>query len=153
MGPGAAKEASHFEREMSPEPDLSRRLAPEDQPGVGGGPGELAEWFSLINPTGGVEAAPLAAAPALAPPGVVEVAELVERWVRRAALGGDQRRGAVRLDIGQGRFAGAELLVVAEAGRVSVELNLPPSLAHGDLSERLRSRLEGRGFEAEVVVR
>jgi hypothetical protein len=154
VAPAAANEARHFEREMSPEPDLSGRLAPEDQPSVGGGPGDLAEWFSLINPAGGVEPTSRAAeAPALAPPGAVEVAELVERWVRRAALGGDQRRGAVRLDIGQGRFSGAELLVVAEAGRVSVELNLPPSVAHGDLSERLQSRLEGRGFEADVVVR
>lgn len=152
--PGATNQARHFEREMSPEPDLSRRLAPEEQPSGGGGPGELAQWFSLINPAGGVDPAAAAVpAPALAPPGVAEVAELVERWVRRAALGGDQRRGALRLDIGQGRFSGAELLVVAEAGRVSVELNLPPSLAHGDLSERLRSRLEGRGFEADVVVR
>ena len=67
--------------------------------------------------------------------------------------GGDQRRGAVRLDIGQGRFSGAELLVVAEAGRVSVELNLPPSVASGDLSARLRSRLLGRGLDADVVVR
>jgi hypothetical protein len=138
---------------MSPEPDLSRRLAPEDQPSVGGGPGELAEWFALINPTGGVDPAPPPSAQAPAPAGVLEVAELVERWVRRAAIGGDQRRAAVRLDIGQGRFSGAELLVVAEAGRVSVELNLPPSLAQGDLSDRLRSRLERRGLEAEVVVR
>ncbi len=153
-GPETANQARHLEREMSPGADLSRRLAPEDQPSLGGGPGDLAEWLSLINPAGGVTCAPpAAAAPTPAPPGVAEVAELVERWVRRVAVGGDQRRGAVRLDIGQGRFSGAELLVVAEAGRVSVELNLPPSLAHGDLSERLRSRLQGRGFEADVVVR
>lgn len=138
---------------MLPEPDVSRCLAPEDQPSVAGGPGELAEWFSLINPSSGVDPGLAAPAPPPAASGVVEVAELVERWVRRAALGGDQRRGAVRLDIGQGRFSGAELLIVAEAGRVSVELSLPPSLPQGDLSERLRSRLEGRGFDAEVVVR
>jgi hypothetical protein len=94
-----------------------------------------------------------APAPSSSPTSVAEVAELVERWVRRVAIGGDQRRGAVRLDIGHGRFSGAELLVVAEAGRVSVELQLPPSLVETDLSERLRSRLEGRGFEAEVLVR
>jgi len=141
---------------MSPGPDLSRRLAPEEQLGGAGGPGgpgDLAEWFSLINPAGGVDLAASGAVPVHAAPGVAEVAELVERWVRRAAIGGDPRRGAVRLDIGQGRFAGAELLIIAEAGRVSVELNLPPSMVQGDLSERLRARLEGRGFEADVVVR
>jgi hypothetical protein len=124
---------------------------------LGGWGIDLAEWFSLINPTGGLEAAAALAAvvapAASAHPGVAEVAELVERWVRRVALGGDQRRGAIRLDIGQGRFSGAELLVVAEAGHVSVELQLPSSMAQGDLSERLRARLERRGYAADVLVR
>jgi hypothetical protein len=108
---------------------------------------------SLFNPGGGVEAAkpPEAASPS-GQPGVVELSELVERWVRRVALGGDQRRGVAKLDIGQGRFSGAELLVVAEAGRVSVELSLPGGVEAG-LAERLRSRLEGRGYVADVVVR
>ena len=141
------------DREISLEADASRSLAPEDQPGLGGGGGELAQWLSLINPSGGLDAVAAAPAAPVAHPGVAEVVELVERWVRRAALGGDQRRGAVRLDIGQGRFAGAELTVVAELGRVSVELQLPGPLNDGDLSERLRSRLERRGYQADVVVR
>ena len=139
---------------MSLRPELPGRLAPDDQPSLGHGGGELAEWFSLINPMGGVEAPRLvepAAAPS--PPGVAEVAELVERWARRVALGGDQRRGAVRLDFGQGRYSGAELVVVADAGHVSVELSLPSTIAAPELSERLRSRLERRGFTADVVVR
>ncbi|MES1185060.1 MAG: hypothetical protein ABUL60_14695 [Myxococcales bacterium] len=118
-----------------------------------GGGADPAELFALINPMGGVEAAPIAASATSSHPGVAEVAELVERWVRRMALGGDQRRGAVRLDIGQGRFSGAELLVVAEAGHVSVELQLPASMAGGDLSQRLQARLERRGFAADVLVR
>jgi hypothetical protein len=85
--------------------------------------------------------------------GVVELSELVERWVRRVAVGGDPRRGVARLDIGQGRFSGAELLVVAEAGRVSVELTLPSAAGDAGLSERLRARLERRGYAADVVVR
>lgn len=141
------------EVEMSPDGDASRSLAPEGQPSLCGGGGELAEWLSLINPSGGVEVVAAAAPAAIVPPGVVEVTELVERWVRRAALGGDQRRGAVRLDIGQGRFSGAELTVVAESGRVSVELRLPANLNEADLSERLRARLERRGYTADVVVR
>jgi hypothetical protein len=101
-----------------------------------------------------MEPPPLVApAPPVPQAAVAAVADLVERWVRRVALGGDQRRGAVRLDIGQGRFAGAELLVVAERGRVSVELSLPPAVADADLSARLQSRLERRGYEADVVVR
>ena len=146
-------------RAVPPEPEMSLglesppSLAPDDQPSLGRGGAEVAEWFSLINPAGGVEAALPTSAQAMPHPGVAEVAELVERWVRRVALGGDQRRGAVRLDIGQGRYSGAELLVVAEAGHVSVELQLPANLVEGDLSERLRSRLERRGYAADVVVR
>lgn len=139
---------------MPLEQEPSRSLAPEDQPSLGGGGADLAEWLSLINPRGGLEAAPVVVAPPTSThPGVAEVAQLVERWVRRVALGGDQRRGAVRLDIGQGRFSGAELLVVAEAGRVSVELRLPASVAEGDLSKRLQARLEQRGYAADVLVR
>jgi hypothetical protein len=77
----------------------------------------------------------------------------MERWVRRLALGGDQRRGLARLDIGQGRFSGAELLIVAEAGSVSVEVTLPASVAGADLAERLRARLGRRGYRTEVEVR
>jgi len=47
---------------------------------------------------------------------------------------------------------GAELVVVAEAGWVSVELSLPGAAEPG-LAERLRARLERRGYAAEVVVR
>lgn len=149
-----SSDARLTEREILSRPDVLPSLAPEVEPSVGRGGGEVAEWFSLINPAGGVAqptSTPQVAA--LTPLAVAEVTQLVERWVRRMALGGDQRRGAVRLDIGQGRFAGAELLVVAEAGHVSVELNLPPSLVDAELSERLRSRLERRGLAADVVVR
>ncbi len=139
---------------MARETELSRSLAPEEQPSFGQGGGEIAEWFSLINPAGGVDAPQLVAPTASpSPPAVIEVAELVEHWVRRVALGGDQRRGAVRLDFGQGRFSGAELVVVADAGRVSVQLTLPPATAAAGLSERLSARLERRGIAADVVVR
>jgi hypothetical protein len=141
------------EKEISLEREPLPSLAPEDQPSLGRGGGEVAEWFSLINPAGGMEPGLAAPAQETPQPGAAELAELVERWVRRVALGGDQRRGAVRLDIGQGRYSGTELLVIAEAGHVSVELQLPANMMQSDLSERLRSRLERRGYEADVVVR
>jgi hypothetical protein len=150
----AGQARRHPEREMSLSGEPSPSLAPDEQPGLGRGGGELAEWLSLFNPGGGVEAPRLPEPVGQAPvqPGVAELSDLIERWVRRVALGGDQRRGAARLDIGHGRFAGAELLVVAEAGRVSVELSLP-GMVDADLSQRLQSRLERRGYVADVVVR
>lgn len=132
-----------------------KELAPEERPGHGQGAGDVAELLSLLNPPVGVSTPPAALAePSLASPaGAAQVAELVERWVRRVSLGGDQRRGVARLDIAEGRYAGAELLVSAEAGHVSVELTLPSGPADARLSERLRARLEGRGLSADVTVR
>jgi hypothetical protein len=81
------------------------------------------------------------------------MAMLLERWVRRIALGGDQRRGVARLGFGEGPMAGAELVVMTEPGGVSVELRLPPSMPQGDLEQRLLARLTKGGRTAEVAVR
>jgi hypothetical protein len=129
-------------------------LAPDDQRGMSQGAGDVAELLALLSPSVGVNPLPAPAEPSLASPaGAAQVADLVERWVRRVALGGDQRRGVARLDIAEGRYAGAELLVSAEAGHVSVELTLPEAPADAGLCERLRARLEQRGLSADVTVR
>jgi hypothetical protein len=139
---------------MSPSLEGHDCLAPEEQPSFAWGGRDPADWLSLINPSGGVEAVPAHEPQAPPPPAnAADVAELVEKWVRRMALGGDARRGVARLDIGQGRYAGAELLVVAETGRISVELRLSGASQDSDLSERVRTRLERRGYAAEVTVR
>lgn len=140
------------EPQIEPTEDPRLTLAPGAEPGMGRGPYDAIEWLFVVNP-GGVEPAP---APdpgqrSVGPPDI-EASELVERWVRRVALGGDARRGVAKLDIGHGRYAGAELLVVAEAGRIAVELNLPHAEAASGLVDRVRSRLERRGYEADVVV-
>ena len=139
---------------MSPRLEAHDSLAPDDQPSFARGGTDPAEWLSLINPSGGMEPQKLPETPASAvTASAAQVAELVERWVRRVAVGGDSRRGVVRLDIGQGRFAGAELLVVAEPGHVSVEVRLNGASVDSELSERVRARLERRGYAADVVVR
>jgi hypothetical protein len=97
--------------------------------------------------------APTAEVLASSPAAAVQVAELVERWVRRVSLGGDPRRGVARLEIGEGRYAGAELLVSAEGGRVSVQLTLAEAPRDAGLSQRLTTRLAQRGLSAEVTVR
>ena len=115
-----------------------------------------ADWLRVICPQAAETSPALAGAAALPEErarGEVAVAELVERWVKRVALGGDSRRGAARLDIGSGRLSGAEVLVVAQAGHVSVELSLPPGHADAGLTERLRARLSRRGYSADVSVR
>jgi hypothetical protein len=132
----------------------SPRLAPEPESRLGWVSGDPAELLGLFNPAGAVGVTSSAPETSLAPSAAAtQVVELVERWVKRLALGGDARRGVARLDIGQGRYAGAELIVSAQAERISVELTLPGGAADSDLSERLRARLARRGFEADVVVR
>jgi hypothetical protein len=136
-------------REIAAELDAFPSLAPEQLPGGverGGGP-DLAEWLAWFNPQGGLEVPPVVQMHAPSP----DVAALVERWVRRVALGGDTRRGVAKLDVGEGRYAGAELYVVAEAGHVLVELSLP--IESAGLAERLERRLNDRGYTASVTVR
>lgn len=139
-------------REIGAEEDPRLALAPGAEPGMARASYDPIEWLSFINP-GGVDAVALAeAGPRAAAPPSLEPSELVEKWVRRVALGGDARRGVAKLDIGQGQYEGAELLVVAEAGRIAVQLSLPGAVAEGGLADRVRSRLERRGYTAEVVV-
>jgi hypothetical protein len=138
-------------REIPEGEERSGALAPDDQSSWGRVNPDPAEWLSVITSTGGVSESRPAEATAPAP--AVELSELVSGWVRRVALGGDPRRAVARLDIGHGRYAGAELLITAEGSRISVELTLPEGVAVADLSERLGSRLTARGYAAEVAVR
>ncbi len=126
-------------------------LAPVEPPSVGPR-WEAAEWLSCFT-SGGVEAPTVAPAPPAARGAEAEVGQLLERWVRRVGLGGDQRRGVARLAIGAGQLAGAELVVVAEGSAVSVELQLPSDVQGSGLEQRLRSRLERKGLRADVTVR
>lgn len=137
---------------MEPEGDLSRALAPDEQSSWGRGSLDPAEWLSTITSSGGVGSAPVepsAAGRAREP----QLSELVEGWVRRLAVGGDQRRSVARLDIGHGVYAGAELIIAAEGGAIQVELTLPEGAPANGLSERLTSRLTARGYAAHVAVR
>jgi hypothetical protein len=143
----------HQKHRITVSEELPAGLAPEGEASLGGRGLDLAEWLAVIQPAG-VDTAGTPPAAVSAPPGSpAELSGLVERWVKRIALGGEQRRGVARLDIGGGRFAGAELLVIAEEGKVSVELSLPAEASAPGIAERLRSRLERRGLSAEVVVR
>jgi hypothetical protein len=157
-GPAAGDQASvpeprqgpREEREITVAEDWYRALAPGEQSSFGRANPDPSEWLAVFTSTGGViEAHPAPAFTSQAP----ELSELVEGWVRRVAVGGDQRRAVARLDIGHGQFAGAELLITAEGRRVSVELTLPKGAGAGGLSERLSSRLAARGYAADVEVR
>jgi hypothetical protein len=146
-GPAAGDQASVPEPRQGPREE---REITGEQSSFGRANPDPSEWLAVFTSTGGViEAHPAPAFTSQAP----ELSELVEGWVRRVAVGGDQRRAVARLDIGHGQFAGAELLITAEGRRVSVELTLPKGAGAGGLSERLSSRLAARGYAADVEVR
>lgn len=151
IGRPEARRPLREEREIPDEEERYRGLAPDEQWGLGRVNPDPAEWLASITSAGGVvearggESSPVAHVP--------ELSELVEGWVRRVALGGDQRRAVARLDIGHGQYAGAELVITAQGSRVSIELTLPEGAAAAGLSERLCSRLTARGYAAEVDIR
>jgi hypothetical protein len=130
-------------------------LAPAEESVLARYPADPAAWLSFVNPAGGEGSRAMALATPAAGGRSAEpdVTVLVERWVRRVSWGGDPRRAAARLEIGAGRYAGTELVLVAEGGHVSVEVNLANSGGELDLAQRLRRRLEGRGYGADVTVR
>jgi hypothetical protein len=83
-----------------------------------------------------------------------ELEMMLTRLVKRAAWGGDGRKGTARLELGAGPLEGATLLVQAEDGELSIDLELPPGAATEEWRERLLGRLSARGLVVrEITVR
>ncbi|HEX3777748.1 MAG TPA: hypothetical protein VHV51_24945 [Polyangiaceae bacterium] len=119
-----------------------------------GAPQEPSVWLATLHSsvTPAVDPNGAQVAPA-ALPVREDLQQLISGLARRVSWGGDRRRGSVRIELGQGPLAGATLIVHAEERSVSVELELPPgSNLAGDLQQRIRERLEGRGFLADVRI-
>jgi hypothetical protein len=121
--------------------------APRPEPG----PDPIARLLLQAAPR-----APLPVEPAAPPPNAAlpQLEQLLAALVRRAAWGGDGRKGAARLEIGAGALEGATLQVISEGGELSIDLVLPPGAPAADWEERLTERLRGRGLEVrEISVR
>jgi len=82
-----------------------------------------------------------------------DLQNLLTGLARRAAWGGDRRKGSARIELSEGALAGATLVVHTDQRSVSVELDLPPGTAAQGWQQRIAERLEGRGFAARVKVR
>lgn len=83
-----------------------------------------------------------------------ELEQMLVRLAKRAQWGGDGRRATARIELDSGVGQGAVVTVHALASReVSVDIELPPGSVGDPWSERIKSRLEQRGFSvAEVSV-
>jgi hypothetical protein len=82
---------------------------------------------------------------------MVSLEHLLPAMVRRVAWSGDGRRGAARLEIGSGDLAGATLIVLADEGRVRVELDTPPGADVLSWQARIAGRLRARGLPVDHV--
>ena len=82
-----------------------------------------------------------------------DLQNLLTGLARRAAWGGDRRKGSARIELSEGALAGATLVVHTEQRAVSVELELPPGTPALGWQQKIAERLEGRGFAASVKVR
>jgi hypothetical protein len=84
-------------------------------------------------------------------PARASLEDLLPALVRRVAWSGDGRRGTVRLELGSGALAGAELVVHADDGHVRVQLRAPAGVDLGPLRERIAARLAARGVALDEV--
>jgi hypothetical protein len=78
--------------------------------------------------------------------------DLLPALVRKVAWSGDGRRGTVRLELGAGAMAGAEVVVESEGGRVRVQLRAPAGVDAEAWRRRVEGRLAARGLAVEGVV-
>jgi hypothetical protein len=99
-----------------------------------------------------VQANPAASVAPAALPVREDLQNLLMGLSRRAAWGGDRRKGSARIELSEGALAGATLVVHAEQRSVSVELELPSGVAAAGWQQRIAERLEARGFSARVKV-
>jgi hypothetical protein len=94
---------------------------------------------------------PPATAAAAQPARELPVEALLERLVRRMAVGGSGKRGTARIELGAGGLDGTTVTIHADdAGEVSVELELAPG-ARGDWHEGLKEKLERRGLRVKSI--
>jgi hypothetical protein len=132
--------ADSAEREPQGDP---HREAPLVEPAA-----DLRSFGPRVPPADARAAPPLVGAP---PP---SFAEVWGRLVRRFAWGGDGRRTTARIEIGDGAWSGATIVVTAAAREVAVHVEVPTGLAAGAWCERLIERLRERGLElSELTIR
>lgn len=86
-------------------------------------------------------------------PTLPPVDQLVDRLLRRIALGGSRHRGTAFLEIGAGGLQGATVAIHAEGGRLSIEVDAPDNESSRRWRSALEERLRERGLEAEILLR
>jgi len=131
----AGRERDHGGRDDPTDPHV--RHAAQLGPPPALAQGEIVSLATIPPPAGG--------------PARASLEDLLPALVRRVAWSGDGRRGTVRLELGSGALAGAELVVHADEGHVRVQLRAPAGVDLGPLRERIAVRLAARGVTLDEV--
>ena len=131
----AGRGRDHERREDPTDPHVRHAAQLGPPPGLAGG--EIVSQAASPPPAGG--------------PARASLEDLLPALVRRVAWSGDGRRGTVRLELGSGALAGAELVVHADDGHVRVHLRAPAGVDLGPLRERIAARLAARGVALDEV--
>lgn len=79
--------------------------------------------------------------------------QLVERLLRRVAIGNGRHRGVAHLEVGAGSLQGASITIHADQGTVRIEIDAPASPATDTWRRELERRLHERGLDAQVTLR
>jgi hypothetical protein len=127
--PGAEAADADAPRRVSADPE--RALEPEPSP--------LEPLAVLLGSFAGVESRTSEPAGALPDRVVSDV-------VRSIAWGGNQRRGAARLELGGDRYGGTRLVVEVDGDELRLRVDAPPGVDSDELRARLAERFARRGL-------
>lgn len=143
-------------RPSSPHLEHERRPHRVALAAVGGSPGDpldpmVRQAAQLAPPP---HADPLAAAARETPTEArarASLEDLLPALVRKVGWSGDGRRGTVRLELGSGSMAGAQVIVESDHGRVRVHLRAPDGVDAEAWRRRIAARLGARGLDVDEV--
>lgn len=118
---------------------------PRQEPDEPGQPAEreppaLEPFAVLLGSFGSFEAR----APELSPAALPD--RLVSDVVRSLAWGGNQRRGAAKLELGGERYGGTRLVVEVDGAELRLRVDAPPGVDSNELRARLAERFARRGL-------
>jgi len=151
---GPPAHPAHVGTRAKPELERTSKRGATTQPAAGDPLDPVARQAAQLAPPPGslADAAAREAADTPATAARTSLEELLPALVRRVAWSGDGRKGTVRLELGAGRMAGAEVVVESDHGRVRVQLKAPAGVDGEAWRRRVEGRLAARGLDVEDVV-
>jgi hypothetical protein len=103
--------------------------------------------FVMTAPPAPVETPP----PPVAARAAASLETLLPALVKKIAWSGDSKKGTVRMELGAGELSGGTILIHADRGEVSVQVNAPAGIDADAWREKIHQRLVSRGLNVSSV--